>query len=320
MWEPTAGAPGSLEPKETMPRMQRPGCAQWQPCSCLPGTGCPQGDPSRAIVGAAMSTSEGELLAGGWQTRVRRIGDRVHRSPGPWSTTVIALLNHLGEAGFPASPRPVGSGFDEDGNEVLDFIEGESPQPHAWTDAAAHRIGELLAALHRATAGFEPPASPRWRDWYGRSLGDARIVGHGDLGPWNILARDGVPVGFIDWDYAGPVDPLYELAHVTWLNAQLHDDLLAEQLGLPDAAGRARQARSIVDGYGLARAERAGLVERMVEHAVHAGAHQALEHGVDHETTSGMAENGFPVLWGITWKVRSASWMLRNRNLLEAAL
>jgi hypothetical protein len=28
--------------------------------------------------------------------------------------------------------------------------------------------------------------------------------GHGDLGPWNILARDGEPVPFIDW-----ADPTY---------------------------------------------------------------------------------------------------------------
>ena len=33
------------------------------------------------------------------------------------------------------------------------------------------------------------------------------IVSHGDLGPWNTVYRAGVPVAFIDWDGAGPVDP-----------------------------------------------------------------------------------------------------------------
>jgi aminoglycoside phosphotransferase (APT) family kinase protein len=35
------------------------------------------------------------------------------------------------------------------------------------------------------------------------------------------------PVAFINWETAGPVDPLVELAQLTWLNAKLHDDILA---------------------------------------------------------------------------------------------
>jgi aminoglycoside phosphotransferase (APT) family kinase protein len=146
------------------------------------------------------------------------------------------------------------------------------------------------------------------------------VIGHGDLGPWNIIAREGLPVGFIDWDYAGPIDPTTELAYVGWLNAQLHDDALAELLELPDANGRARQLGLLLDGYGLARRERVGFVDRMVEHAVHTASDQALAHGVSHDSTSALGEGGFPVLWGVAWKVRSASWMLRNRGLLEAAI
>ena len=41
-----------------------------------------------------------------------------------------------------------------------------------------------------------------------------------DNAPWNIVARDGMPVAFIDWETAGPVDPLVELAQLAWLNAQ----------------------------------------------------------------------------------------------------
>jgi hypothetical protein len=57
-------------------------------------------------------------------------------------------------------------------------------------------------------------------------------------------------------DSAGPVDALYELAQTAWLNAQLHDDDVAERLGLPDLAARARQLRAIVDGYELRREQR----------------------------------------------------------------
>jgi len=42
------------------------------------------------------------------------------------------------------------------------------------------------------------------------------VVSHGDLGPWNAVYRDGIPVGFIDWDSAGPVDPVADLAAAAW--------------------------------------------------------------------------------------------------------
>jgi hypothetical protein len=31
-------------------------------------------------------------------------------------------------------------------------------------------------------------------------------------------------------------------------------------------------------------------------------------------------ETGFPVLWAVTWRTRSASWMLHHRSLLEEAI
>lgn len=263
----------------------------------------------------------GEALEGGSQTQVRRVGDVVFRSAGPWSPTVMALLRHLADVGFLASPRPVGSGFDADGDETLAFIAGESPQPYPWSDDGVAQVGRLLGDLHRATVSFTPPSDARWKEWYGRHLGDSRRgVGHGDLGPWNIIARDGLPVAFVDWDTAGPIDPTFELAQVAWLNAQLHDDDLAERLGLGSPAERARQLSLIVDAYGLPRTDRTGFVDKMVEFAIHSARNDAVEYDVTPDSESAVADDGFPVMWGITWRTPSASRMLRNRHLLEAAI
>ncbi len=231
------------------------------------------------------------------------------------------LLRHLDRVGFAASPRPVGSGFDAAGNELLTYVDGESPQPLPWSDDAIVRIGELIAELHVALASFEPSAEAVWNDWFGRRLGDPRRgFGHGDLGPWNIMAVDGEPCGFIDWDTAGPMDPIYELAQAAWLNAQLHDDDVAPQVGLGDVDQRARQLRLMLDGYGLAHEERAGFVDKMVEVAVLDAAGEAIEHNITPETRDGAASDGYPFVWGIAWRTRSAAWMLRNRAALEAAL
>ena len=164
---------------------------------------------------------EGERLEGGSQTDVRRLGDVVVRARGPQSETVIRLLHHLSVRGFEAAPVPVGDGFTPDGNEQLVYIDGTSPQPQAWSDEAAWRVGRLVRELHNATSDFDVGSAPAWRPWFARSLrGSSPVIGHGDLGPWNILARDSMPVAFIDWDNAGPVDAVWELAQVAWLNAQ----------------------------------------------------------------------------------------------------
>jgi aminoglycoside phosphotransferase (APT) family kinase protein len=181
-------------------------------------------------------------------------------------------------------------------------------------------VGRLLRELHGATATFEPPAPAQWRPWFGRTLvGRDPVISHCDLGPWNIIARQAMPVAFIDWEFAGPVDALWDLAHTAWLNAQLHDDDVAERNGLGPAPQRARQLRLILDGYGLPSARRGDLIDKMIEFAVHSAADEAVQAGVTAESAP-VDESGYPVLWAVTWRTRSASWMFRHRSLLQRAV
>ncbi|MCE9621342.1 MAG: phosphotransferase [Actinomycetia bacterium] len=264
-------------------------------------------------------SSDEERLDGGWQTEVTRRGGIVLRKPGPQSSTVIALLAHLSAEGFDAAPRPVGSGFDADGREQLSFIGGASPHPLAWSNEALWLIGKQLAGLHQATKTFKPQ-HPQWRPWFARSLpGSMPVIGHGDLGPWNIIARDGLPVAFIDWDNAGPVDAAWELAQVVWLNAQLHDDDVAALNELPGPTDRARQAALILDGYGLSREDREGFVDKMIEFAVRSTRDEAVLSHVGPDTSS-PSPNGFPLLWAVVWRARAAAWMLDHRSLLQSML
>ncbi len=259
-------------------------------------------------------------LAGGSQSDARRAGNAVLRSAKPQSHTVMALLAHLHEAGFGAAPVPLDGGFAVDGREQLHFIDGRSPHPDAWSDEAVWHVGRLLRRLHDATATFPVPDGACWYPWFARKLsGNAPVIGHGDLGPWNILARDGLPVAFIDWDFAGPVDAMWELAEVAWLNAQLHDDDVAVRHNLPDTASRARQLGLIVDGYGVSRESRHGFVDRMIEFAIRSARQEAQEHAVGPGTAS-PAPDGYPTLWGVAWRARAAAWLLDHRALLESAL
>ena len=132
------------------------------------------------------------------------------------------------------------------------------------------------------------------------------------------MARDGLPVALIDWEVAGPVDPLVELAQACWLNAKLHDDIVAAREGLPPLADRARQLRAIVDAYGLSRGQRRGFVDRIIEFVVHDTAEQADEAGVTPDTTPDTTDPR--LVWALAWRARAAAWLLRHRRTLQNAL
>ncbi len=156
-----------------------------------------------------------------------------------------------------------------------------------------------------------------WFPWHGRDLGGpVKVIGHCDVAPWNIAARHGRPVAFIDWETAGPVSPQVELAQLCWLNAKLHDDIVAELEGLPSLADRARQLAAIVDAYGLTARQRQGFFDQIVEFAVCDTAWEADDAGV---TSPDMTSHPI-ALWAMAWRARSAAWMLRHRRTLEAAL
>jgi len=83
------------------------------------------------------------------------------------------------------------------------------------------------------------------------------------------------------------------------------------------------------DGYGLEATRRQALIDLMIEMAVRTAAQEAIDAGVSLEGTQpqpfgllggGPPFSGHELLWAVTWRVRSARWMLDNRQLLEKAL
>ncbi|HEX2186014.1 MAG TPA: phosphotransferase [Chloroflexota bacterium] len=250
-------------------------------------------------------------------TGVYRRGAVVIKETGPWAATVGSLLRHLEAVGFAGAPRVVEGRGDPPGRHTIRYryIEGQITGRGPWSLEAVAAIGRMLRELHQATAPFRPPPDAQWKPWFGRDLGGRRrVIGHGDAGPWNIVTRAGLPVALIDWEVAGPVDPLVDLAQACWLNAKLHDDLVAAREGLPPLAERARQLRTMVDAYGLTARQRRGFVQRMIEFAVHFTAYQADDGGVTPESTDPR------LIWALAWPARAAAWMLRHRRTLQNAL
>lgn len=200
------------------------------------------------------------VLEGGDINVVVRVGNTVRRPPEPRG--VRALLKWYEGVGFEGAPRFLG--IDEQGREILTYVEGEPAfAPVPYSDEVVGGIGRLLRSAHDAQAGFVPPPEPGWAR--GDSEGRAEIIGHGDLFWTNVIFRNGHPAALIDWEIARPMTRTLDVALAATYWAGLRIDSQLVEWGLPlDLRGE--RLRLLSDSYGLDQRQRASLFDELIEH------------------------------------------------------
>ncbi|HEY6737937.1 MAG TPA: phosphotransferase [Actinopolymorphaceae bacterium] len=200
-----------------------------------------------------MTNAEEHVLTGGVVNVVVRVGDTVRRPTGPWTPAVHALLNHLEAVGFAYSPRVLG--IDEQGREILSFVEGV-PAMRPWppvlrTDAGLRALGTMLGELTRALATFVPPPDAVWRTSPGPTATPGSGFRHGDVGMWNTIWDEDRLVGLIDWDFAEPAPPLWDLAQAAWYAVPLYAGTKGwEACGFPAEPDVRHRFEVLCDAYG----------------------------------------------------------------------
>ena len=214
-------------------------------------------------MGEPAQMTEQELAGGMDPARgVIRIGDTVRR-PG-MRAPVRALLRHLEAVGFAGAPRHLG--IDEQGRDVVSWVEGDVPVPPypAWalTDDALVSFGELLRRYHDAVAGFDATGLTGWSGEWTDPRGGP-VVCHNDLFPENVVFRDGVAVALIDFDMAGPGRPLWDLAIAAEEWSPLHAP--GARLATPDALDAVHRLGLLTAAYGLPPDRAEELLDVVVE-------------------------------------------------------
>lgn len=193
-----------------------------------------------------------ERLEGGYADGAVRAGDTVRRRAGPWTPAVHALLTYLAAQGFTGAPRPLG--FDEQGREVLTFLEGETighlkPRP-AWVhaDDTLVQVARWMRGYHQAVAGFVPPSHAVWRG--GGTWSPDLIIAHNDATTHNAAWHQGTLTGFFDWDFAGPATAEWDLALTGFAWVPLHVQSVVAAEGFTDFAARPRRLDLFLRTYG----------------------------------------------------------------------
>ena len=247
-----------------------------------------------------------------------RVGATVRR-PGGVRPAVRALLLHLEAVGFDGAPRHLG--VDDQGREIVSFIEGDVPVPPypAWamTDRALADLGRLVRRYHEATASFMPPADAEWAtDWADPTAGSGvagAVITHNDLFPENVVFRDGRVVALIDFAMAAPGRPLWDLAIAAEMWGPLGDPARRHQHPL-DLDGISRFG-VLARAYGLEPERAAELVDVLVEERAHSIANIRAEIAARNES------------WNRTWAAaggdeRAAAddaWIATHREALIRA-
>jgi len=198
-----------------------------------------------------------EVLRGGTanENSVVRVGPHVIRPSNEFSVQVHHFLTALHDNGFDGASVPVG--IDPDGRERLHFIEGDVPIPPYPEWAQADRVlastTQLLQRFHRASAEFDPTGMT-----WSQELADPRggsVVCHNDVCLENVVFRNGAAVALLDFDYAAPGSPLFDLTTFARMCVPVDDPESAARLGWADLDKPVR-LRLLADTYGLGTDDR----------------------------------------------------------------
>ena len=203
-----------------------------------------------------------EQLAGGLANygKVSKRGNVVRRPAPPHASALHTHLKALADAGFDGAPRPLK--LLDDGYEELTFIAGDvavPPYPD-WSrsDKALASIGRLLRRMHDAAAKVPIPDAD-WPTEFADPAGGP-ILCHNDVCEENVVFQDGEATALIDFDFAAPGRPLWDLGCTAfhWVPMIPPKEAAVDGNGKAEAAVEAAVAvavaqrlRLLADAYGL---------------------------------------------------------------------
>lgn len=170
----------------------------------------------------------------------------MRRPRGPDAELARETLLRLERAGFDASPRWLGA--DDEGRDILSWIEG-----HTFTERGRMHPFVGDPELKVTFSDEQLRAVFRLLRHYHEALADDPIC-HGDFGPWNLVWREAVPVGVIDFDDLHRGEPAEDVAYALRM-------FVGYGLAAAEPEELVRRTRAALAAYGR-KLDAAAILER----------------------------------------------------------
>jgi len=205
-----------------------------------PGGGRERARREPVFTMAGMESDPTSPLTGGNVSGAERAGRTVRREAGPWTPAVHDFLRWLEGQGLGAIPHVEGTDADR---EVLTYVEGRGVpvDREIVLDNVLEEAVSWLRDFHDIAADYRPSDPVRWRGGE-IELQPDQIICHNDPGAYNWIIQSGHFVAMIDWDMAGPGDPLDDLAFMAWTAIPLYRPIPQDDV--------IRRVNLLVDAYG----------------------------------------------------------------------
>ncbi len=180
-------------------------------------------------------------MVGGAVGGATKVGRTVRRPTGPWTPAVHELLDYVHDSGLRGIPAVLG--LDEKGRESLSYVEGRGVQvdKEVVLDNVLEEGVAWLREYHDIVDDFRPEGPRVWRGGEA-TLEPGQIICHNDPGAYNWIIQSGRFAGMIDWDLAGPGNPIDDVAFMLWTALPLYREIPLDDL--------VRRLDLAVDAYG----------------------------------------------------------------------
>ncbi|MGP9680546.1 phosphotransferase [Brachybacterium sp. AOP3-A1-3] len=246
----------------------------------------------------------------------------VSRDRRDWSATVHRLLSHLAGAGLDGLPIPLAEQSPE--LDEVSYVEGATAIDVVLSRAQVESFGRLLRSLHDAGADFDARPTDVWQPFEFRASApdpfsestflSEIVIGHGDTGPWNVLVTSAESVSLIDWEFAGPIVRLDEIAATSWLALRFHDPEVDAVAPLTNLEEKVELLSAFLDGYRLDRTLWPAVVRGMSDYAIRDTAYEAIRLSISaNDAPADDAPADDSAQWRLAWRSRSAAWIIRHR-------
>lgn len=204
-------------------------------------------------------TDHEEILTGGNINKVVKVGGTVRRNSKS-NPYVKDLLEYLERVGCPYVPRYLG--VDEKDREIFSYLEGVVPgndypetEAYVWSNLVLVELAKLLRNFHDVTVEFTT-SEKSLNDYPDKSLHE--VVCHNDVAPYNVVFKDKLPVGIIDFDMAGSGPRIWDIVYTLYTSVPLagfspsgEDHSVVEYNKVDHAAVRKERIELFFDSYGM---------------------------------------------------------------------